>query len=729
MSKSKVTAEWKKRVKSEYVRLRQLKRFKRADEVKVAWARNLRIMSEAIENRESENAKSGKRPFWPPAGPTPSHESLMKRAEATCTDASGVVTTQQVPIRIINSVNPIPTMYTWAPTQKNFMVEDETVLHNIPYMGDEVLDQDGTFIEELIKNYDGKVHGDKEGGFIDDQLFVDLVHALMTYQTKDEVAEERKDREARSSKEEKEKEAVKDVKDKDAKEESEKKSVADKQFPIFTIFQAISSQFPDKGTAQELREKYIELTSVRDPDALPPECTPNIDGPLAESVSRDQTMHSFHTLFCRRCFKYDCFLHRLQACHPGPNLAKRKGPDLKPFSEPCGPNCYMLLEGIREKLAREQAAGEEDAGKPPAIDSPNDASSEDSNDSNRFQKGSNSNSSNSSGGVRPTPAEPPYNALGLTVGDIEAEWTGSDQSLFRALHKVFPSNYCAIAQLMLSKTCQQVYTYWINTGQEECRVEAELTPPRKKKKKHRLWSVHCRKIQLKKDSAAHHVYNYTPCDHPNQPCDNMCPCLQSQNFCEKFCQCSSDCQNRFPGCRCKASCNTKQCPCYLGVRECDPDLCTACGATHPHSCRNVCVQRGLHKHLLLAPSDVAGWGIFLKDAAHKNEFISEYCGEIISQDEADRRGKVYDKYMCSFLFNLNNDFVVDATRKGNKIRFANHSINPNCYAKVMMVNGDHRIGIFAKRAIQPGEELFFDYRYGPTEQLKFVGIEREMEFL
>ncbi|KAI4822692.1 hypothetical protein KUCAC02_008224 [Chaenocephalus aceratus] len=662
---SRSLLEWRRRVKSEYMRLRQLKRLKKVEEVKALFN----------SNRQKIEQKTN-----------------------MCTVEFGFpeFKAQAIVMRPLSTVAAIPFMYSWSSLQHNFMVEDETFLHNIPYMGDEVLEQDEAFLEELIDNYDG-VHGDREGGFISDEVFKELVEALCQ-------------RKRRSTTE------VRDMS-------------GSKKVPNDNIFTAIASMFPYKGTTEELKEKYKDLLGPPRPVMLPPLCTPNLDGPFAKSVQREQSLHSFHTLFCRRCFKYDCFLHPF---HATPNVYKRKIKEIRIETEPCGEDCFLLQKGAKEFVDQNMLRSQRSRGcrrqqRPTSSSCPGPSvSAEEVQESDH---GTTSSSEENSRCQTPTKLRPAVDN-GEQQASCAVQWSGAEESLFRVLHGTYFNNFCSIARLIGTKSCKEVYEFAVQEAliHRAPLVDTGIPPAKSGNEALSLWA----KIQLKKDSSSNKVYKYQPCDHPEHPCDSTCPCVMTQNFCEKFCQCEQECQNRFPGCRCKTQCNTKQCPCYLAVRECDPDLCMTCG-TAEHwdikmiSCKNCSIQRRLKKHLLLAPSDVAGWGTFIKEPVQKNEFISEYCGELISQDEADRRGRIYDKYMSSFLFNLNNDFVVDATRKGNKIRFANHSVNPNCYAKVVMVNGDHRIGIFAKRAILQGEELFFDYRYSQADALKYVGIEREVD--
>ncbi|XP_010328898.1 histone-lysine N-methyltransferase EZH1 isoform X3 [Saimiri boliviensis] len=730
---SKCITYWKRKVKSEYMRLRQLKRLQANMGAKALYVANFAKVQEKTQILNEEWKKLRVQP-------------VQSMKPCTIESIFPGFASQHMLMRSLNTVALVPIMYSWSPLQQNFMVEDETVLCNIPYMGDEVKEEDETFIEELINNYDGKVHGEEEmipgSVLISDAVFLELVDALNQYS--DEEEEGHNDTSDGKQDDSKEDLPVTRKRKRHAIEGNKKSSK--KQFPNDMIFSAIASMFPENGVPDDMKERYRELTEMSDPNALPPQCTPNIDGPNAKSVQREQSLHSFHTLFCRRCFKYDCFLHPF---HATPNVYKRKNKEIKIEPEPCGTDCFLLLEGAKEyamlhnprsKCSGRRRRRHHMVSASCSNTSASAAAETKEGDSDRDTGNDWASSSSEANSRCQTPTKQKASPAPPQLCVVEApsepvEWTGAEESLFRVFHGTYFNNFCSIARLLGTKTCKQVFQFAVKESLIlKLPTDELMNPSQKKKRKHRLWAAHCRKIQLKKDNSSTQVYNYQPCDHPDRPCDSTCPCIMTQNFCEKFCQCNPDCQNRFPGCRCKTQCNTKQCPCYLAVRECDPDLCLTCGASEHWdckvvSCKNCSIQRGLKKHLLLAPSDVAGWGTFIKESVQKNEFISEYCGELISQDEADRRGKVYDKYMSSFLFNLNNDFVVDATRKGNKIRFANHSVNPNCYAKVVMVNGDHRIGIFAKRAIQAGEELFFDYRYSQADALKYVGIERETDVL
>lgn len=108
-------------------------------------------------------------------------------------------------------------------------------------------------------------------------------------------------------------------------------------------------------------------------------------------------------------------------------------------------------------------------------------------------------------------------------------------------------------------------------------------------------------------------------------------------------------------------------------------------------------------------------------ARTSDTFIYEYIGEVIGPSVFQRRMKEYgDEGIRHFYFMaLDKDVFIDATRKGAKARFLNHSCRPNCHVSKWTVGRKMRMGIFARRDIVKGEELTFNYnvdRYGHDAQ-------------
>uniref|UniRef100_A0A8C3UWR3 Histone-lysine N-methyltransferase n=1 Tax=Catharus ustulatus TaxID=91951 RepID=A0A8C3UWR3_CATUS len=122
-------------------------------------------------------------------------------------------------------------------------------------------------------------------------------------------------------------------------------------------------------------------------------------------------------------------------------------------------------------------------------------------------------------------------------------------------------------------------------------------------------------------------------------------------------------------------------------------------------CPNRVVQRGIRYDLLRTLQRI-----------RKNSFVMEYVGEIITSEEAERRGQVYDRQGATYLFDLDyveDVYTVDAAHYGNISHFVNHSCDPNLQVyNVFIENLDQRlprIALFATRPIRAGEELTFDY--------------------
>ena len=164
-------------MRQEYQRLYQAKRAKTVSRVKSELQENRRFVEQSTQDAPSE-------PSIKPLPPESCVDvELPRKISIGFMSQTGKTQYVKIPLSLVPVVQALPRFNTWSTTQQNFLVEDETVLHNIPYMGEEVLDKDESFIEELIKNYDGKIHDSKQEGSdtVDDDILVELVGTMKPF--------------------------------------------------------------------------------------------------------------------------------------------------------------------------------------------------------------------------------------------------------------------------------------------------------------------------------------------------------------------------------------------------------------------------------------------------------------------------------------------------------------------------------------------------------------------
>jgi histone-lysine N-methyltransferase SETD1 len=113
------------------------------------------------------------------------------------------------------------------------------------------------------------------------------------------------------------------------------------------------------------------------------------------------------------------------------------------------------------------------------------------------------------------------------------------------------------------------------------------------------------------------------------------------------------------------------------------------------------------KPVRFARSAIHNWGLYAEENIAANDMIIEYVGEKIRQQVADMRERTYLKsgIGSSYLFRIDENTVIDATKRGGIARFINHSCTPNCTAKIIKVDGSKRIVIYALRDIQRGSSF------------------------
>lgn len=163
--------------------------------------------------------------------------------------------------------------------------------------------------------------------------------------------------------------------------------------------------------------------------------------------------------------------------------------------------------------------------------------------------------------------------------------------------------------------------------------------------------------------------------------------------------------------------------------ECDDNNCNL-GAdcnNRPISHLNLRLKKGglYDVGVEVIKTEQRGHGVRAARSYRPGEVIMEYTGEIVTEEECQRRmAELYKDKSCYYLMELERNLVIDGT-KGSMARFINHSCSPNCEVRMLKVNGTPRMAVFAgDSGIMTGEELSYDYNFdnfGETRQACHCG--------
>ncbi|XP_074579037.1 histone-lysine N-methyltransferase ASHH3-like [Curcuma longa] len=149
--------------------------------------------------------------------------------------------------------------------------------------------------------------------------------------------------------------------------------------------------------------------------------------------------------------------------------------------------------------------------------------------------------------------------------------------------------------------------------------------------------------------------------------------------------------------------------CHCGVLfSCCSSSCK-CG----DKCLNKSFQYREQKKMKVVQTEKCGFGLVSEEDIKQGDFVIEYVGEVLDDKACEERlWKMKDRRDTNFyLCEVNHDMVIDATYKGNKSRFINHSCEPNTEMQKWRADGETRVGIFARRDIRKGEEVTYDYQF------------------